>query len=778
MRKGHPRSFAILAAITLLATLISPISAPALSFTSAPASTWGRIFAAPSSTALATAAQPVANTTGEVKSEWRVNYENFPKDAQGAVQHAIDIWSTYFASKVPITVEASWQEEESNQILGSARPGFYYSGFNGAPDPDLWYPSALANALTGRDLEPDRSEIYLRINSLPLWYTGIDGKPNPRTYDLVSVVIHEIGHGLGFLSGAEYDRFFGTGYIFQPTAYDAYAQLPDGRTLADFCSRSLDLGRALINPLFWSGPMGIAANKGVKPKLYTPNPFIDGSSITHLDEELFSRSPLDSAMTPNLEPGESFNSPGPIALAMIEDMLKKPPVSPAASLPAKPVNFKALLGDKYVILTFDSPNCRRVDRITGYTVTINQTGEQRKFTSSPIRITGLKNSAPYTFTLTAENTRGSSEAVISNTVRPQQSGDSIVIDKSAKVTNLAHGIYRGRNIIVYGDLKKNQVKLATQIGSQWRQEIIEKGVTPGPISLCIDKRKSTEELHLFYGETKGEDLRYSYFNGKTWSRSIVDGNGTDVQDYSEPVRRRTAANVSVSNACAITTDGIQVFYRDETQGILLGAVKANSGWIYEIVDGDKRTNGRTIGDVGFVLSAASLGKRLYLLYDSVLTINAGRMATEGEVRLASRNSIYPEDWRYQTIDGPENGLAVAGYATSLVTSGKKIAAAWLAANGDNLPYPDLVRFAEIDDPILPGSISTSLFGRPSAPLAVDQKGLAFGCFNRICRFSPNSGGIKLTHGANSSAKSGAIVIVNKKRYFVTALKGRLTLIAL
>lgn len=104
---------------------------------------------------------------------------------------------------------------------------------------------------------------------------------------------------------------------------------------------------------------------------------------------------------------------------MMEDMLQKPPANKAQSLPTKPINVKALVGDKYALVTFDSPTCRRIDRITGYNVTIDQTSEQQTFTSSPARITGLKNGQSYSFTITAENINGKSEAVTTNTIKPQ-----------------------------------------------------------------------------------------------------------------------------------------------------------------------------------------------------------------------------------------------------------------------------------------------------------------------------------------------------------------------
>jgi hypothetical protein len=455
---------ACLITLVLSFTLLMPVQAATLNFNSSPAKKWGHIYAGAESQSNLQTSPRSSKLEGEVKSDWRVTYNDFPTEAREAVQYAIDIWARNFESKVPINVEASWETNSDNRILGSARPGYYFNDFPGAPDSDLWYPSALANALAERDLDPRQKEIFLNVNSTPLWYTGIDGRPSPRTYDLVSVILHEVAHGLGFLSNAEYDRFFGTGYMFQPTPFDAYVQLPDGRTFTNFCSRSTDLGKAMLGPLFWSGELGIAANNDVKPRLYTPTPYQEGSSITHLDETLFANSLNDAVMTPNLEPGEVFRTPGPIALGMIADMLKSPPVQSAAGVPAKPVNVKALVGDRYALLTFESPNCSRVDRIKNYTVTISPGGESRKFDSSPIRINGLTNGRNYKFTIVAENEKGTSDPVESNSIKPQKSSSVTTIDPFSRISNLSTTNYRGNPVIVYWDEATRSLKIATNSG--------------------------------------------------------------------------------------------------------------------------------------------------------------------------------------------------------------------------------------------------------------------------------------------------------------------------
>jgi hypothetical protein len=788
MSLKSPRFKAIIAAFSLAFTLLTPTQAPALSFNTIPATQWGYIYGSGKPQKVIARKPTPRVETGKPLSKWNIEFVDVPSDAKAAFQYAVDIWAASFESNVPVEIEIHWEPSTINGVLGSARPGDYYNAFDGAPDQDLWYPSAIANKLAKKDLAPSKVDIVLRFNSNALWYTNLDGSVPKLNYDLTSTALHEIGHGLGFLSNAEYDRFFNTGYIIQPTPFDAYVQLADGRRFTDFCARSVDLGRAMTSPLNWSGQAAIAANNGIKPKLYSPRPYEDGSSITHLDENTFNTGSPNAVMTPVLDPGEVFRSPGPVALAMLDDMLQKPPANRAQSLPTKPINVRALVGDKYALVTFDSPTCRRIDRITGYNVMVDQTGEEQVFTTSPARITGLKNGKSYSFTITAENINGKSEAVTTNSIKPQAGASTTTIDKSANAKYLASGTFRNNPVIAYTDAISGNLKLATYVKKKWNVTVVDGNSTSsgksdrnlaGPVSLCVAGTSTKQLLHLFYADMENKDLRHATFDGKKWKYEVVDGDGDSIQNYKEFPRRKSASDVSISNACAVTSAGLQVFYRDESQGILLGATLTKEGWVYEIVDGDRQTEGRSTGDVGFSLKALAMGKTVYVLYDSVLTLSSNEVATQGEVRLARRDSVFPEDWQYSTLDGPDFGVAVAGYRVALAQSGKKVAAAWLSANGNRLPNPDQIRFLVIDEDEAPGSREIDSFGTPGSPLVIDSKNIFFGCEKRLCAAGNSTGTPKLLNGATlDSVKDGAIVTLNKVRYAVTSINKKLVLVRL
>ena len=140
--------------LALLTSLLVPTKSQALTqFQVAPSTVWGYTFAGKSDGL--TSARPPKVAYLEQNSKFVVKYQNFPEWAKREFQAAVEIWAAHFVSAPTITIDATWARSPIFGVLGSARPGNYYSGFDGAPDQSLWYPSALANALAGKDLEPE-----------------------------------------------------------------------------------------------------------------------------------------------------------------------------------------------------------------------------------------------------------------------------------------------------------------------------------------------------------------------------------------------------------------------------------------------------------------------------------------------------------------------------------------------------------------------------------------------------------------------------------------------
>ena len=234
-----------------------------------------------------------------------------------AFQAAADLWGTLLNSSVTIRVGANFDPlscSTTSGTLGSAGPENVIRDFTGAPVANTWFPLALANSLAGVDLDPSGDDIGATFNSnvgtagclsASGWYYGLDANPPSNRIDLVAVVLHELGHGLGFstlvnlATGAKALGFNDTYMRFLEN--HSTGKLYPNMTNAERVAASMDTG-----DLHWVGPNVVAASgfltSGGDPvsghvEMFAPNPQQPGSSVSHFSNALFPNELMEPAYT-------------------------------------------------------------------------------------------------------------------------------------------------------------------------------------------------------------------------------------------------------------------------------------------------------------------------------------------------------------------------------------------------------------------------------------------------------------------------------------------------
>ena len=219
-------------------------------------------------------------------------------------ERAADILESYLDSSVAIVVSSQFDPLDCNAsaaVLGSAGSIGVYRDFSGATQSATWYPSALANDLAGSDLSGATAEINATFNSSidnndaclsgKNWYYGFDDpatSATPNDTSLLSVVIHEILHGLGVSSQVAQDGSLLLGYIdiYSTYLYDANEADSWGNlSQAQRATSATNTGN-----LLWNGTQvnSAAANiplsdglNGSRVEMYAPSPYEGGSSVSH-----------------------------------------------------------------------------------------------------------------------------------------------------------------------------------------------------------------------------------------------------------------------------------------------------------------------------------------------------------------------------------------------------------------------------------------------------------------------------------------------------------------
>lgn len=216
-----------------------------------------------------TPATPVGGNPGITLGEQRLN----------AFRQAAAIWGATLDSKAEIRVCATFEAltcTAGTAVLGSAGPIFVFRdfpvpGFTPAPFPETWYHVALASRLAGEPLAgpvpcgaagTSPADIRARFNvnlgnpgclTGSFWYLGLDTSTPANEINLVTVLLHEFAHGLGFSSVTNVSTGVQLGGFS-----DAYSKFYFDLSTDRFRDQMTDVERvaSAINPrnVVWTGP--------------------------------------------------------------------------------------------------------------------------------------------------------------------------------------------------------------------------------------------------------------------------------------------------------------------------------------------------------------------------------------------------------------------------------------------------------------------------------------------------------------------------------------------
>jgi hypothetical protein len=254
-----------------------------------------------------------------------VYYTGFPAQAITAVEYAVSILEKMLPADTKLTILATWEKVTTAGVLGHSTITGYAGGWGiDALNPMAVYPVGLAEKIAGQSLNPDlQGDMLLTINSSVSWYLGTDGQVSTQRYDLVTVVLHEICHGLGFFDSMNINTAVGWyGISSIPMIYDTFVENQGENRLTDtlkFINYSTALRSQMTGgQLYFNGPL-LKKYSGSRAKLYVPSVFDAGSSISHLDEQP-ATTQLNALMTPFIDKEEAIHNPGNYTFSILGDL--------------------------------------------------------------------------------------------------------------------------------------------------------------------------------------------------------------------------------------------------------------------------------------------------------------------------------------------------------------------------------------------------------------------------------------------------------------------------
>ncbi|MCC7461891.1 MAG: cadherin-like domain-containing protein [Gammaproteobacteria bacterium] len=233
---------------------------------------------------------PVGGNTATTLGAARLNVFN----------EAARVWGSLLASAITVRVDARFDPltcSSNTGTLGEAGPDSIYLR-NG-----YWHAGPLYGALTGQSSVAAISATFSSrvgesgcLGGRP-FYLGLDHSYSRSSYaaDLLEVVLHELAHGLGFMSAIKQD---GTGIrdrngndhigIFDSFVFDEdQGRFWSAMSASERATSALNDGRLVWNGTHVNNQLGILTagiSSGQHLRLYAPASWDEGSSVSHWDD--------------------------------------------------------------------------------------------------------------------------------------------------------------------------------------------------------------------------------------------------------------------------------------------------------------------------------------------------------------------------------------------------------------------------------------------------------------------------------------------------------------
>lgn len=198
------------------------------------------------------------------------------QQALNVFQRAADTWGAKLQTSQPVLVIAFFLPLPCNAtsaVLGAADAEWYFANVPGAKGgkalaANTWYQAALAEKITAQNIVADPNdpfEMFAFFNSNlgqtgcltgNGWYYGVDNKEPANRVDLLAVVLHEFGHGLGFSVGTT-DADTGARFNAWPSIWESFMlDMTSGKRWIDMTDGERAASARNNWNLVWAGQHG------------------------------------------------------------------------------------------------------------------------------------------------------------------------------------------------------------------------------------------------------------------------------------------------------------------------------------------------------------------------------------------------------------------------------------------------------------------------------------------------------------------------------------------